>query len=334
MIPVSIVTGFLGSGKTTLIRRLLRDPGFARTAVIVNEWGEIGLDHELIASSDETLVALTTGCLCCRMRSDLVTTLLDLDQRRRSGEIPCYDRVLIETSGLADPAPILQGLMADDAVAEGHAIDTVLTLVDAELGAVALERHVEARRQAALADRLLLSKTDIAGRPEALLRRIASLNPGAVVLEAVKGEIAPEELFTGGNAVARAARLTALPIRVVDPFTGARHAGGIETITLERECPIPALALAMWLSALAEHCGSRLLRLKGLVGVAEQPGILAIVHVVQHVVSPPEWLSSRPSAHRSTRVVIIGQCIPRYFPVRLLDAIEEEVRDATVSDGK
>jgi G3E family GTPase len=329
MIPVSIVTGFLGSGKTTLIRRLLREPAFARTAVIVNEWGEIGLDHQLIASSDETLVALTTGCLCCRLRSDLVATLLDLDRRRRSGEIPGYDRVLIETSGLADPAPILQALMADDAVAEDHAIDTVLTLVDAQHGAAPLERHVEARRQAALADRLLLSKTDIAGRPEGLLSRIAALNP-----EAVKGEIGPQALFTGGDSAARAARLAALPAPAADPFTGNRHAGGIETITLERQHPIPALALAMWLTALSEHCGARLLRLKGLVEVAEQPGIPAIVHVVQHVVSPPEWLSRWPSADRSTRVVIIGESIPRYFPVRLLNAIEEEVREATMSDGR
>ena len=334
MIPVSIVTGFLGSGKTTLIRRLLREPGFARTAVIVNEWGEIGLDHELIASSDETLVALTTGCLCCRMRSDLVTTLLDLDRRRSDGEIPWYDRVLVETSGLADPAPILQALMADDAAAEGHAIDTVLTLVDAQHGTATLERRGEARRQAALADRLLLSKTDIAGRPEALMARLAALNPEAVVLEAVKGEIAPQALFTGGDPAARAARIAALPVPVADPFTRGRHAGNIETITLEREQPMPALALAMWLDALAEHCGSRLLRLKGLVAIDEVPDAPAIIHAVQHVVSPPDWLPAWPSAERRTRIVIIGESIPRYFPARLLGAIEEEVREATISDGR
>src|SRR5580698_131024 len=161
MIPVSIVTGFLGSGKTTLIGRVLRDPAFARTAVIVNEFGEIGLDHELIASSDETLLALTTGCLCCAVRSDLVATLLDLRTRREAGEI-AFDRVLIETSGLADPAPILHALMTDRDIARHHVIDGIVTVVDALHGVTALARHPEARRQVALADRLLLSKTDLA----------------------------------------------------------------------------------------------------------------------------------------------------------------------------
>src|SRR6478672_4845937 len=142
-IPVAIVTGFLGSGKTTLISRILRDPAFARTAVIVNEFGEIGLDHELIASSDETLLALTTGCLCCAVRSDLVGTLLDLQRRREAGEV-IYDRVLIETSGLADPAPILHALMTDRDVAQDHAIDGIVTVVDVLHGEATLERHAEA----------------------------------------------------------------------------------------------------------------------------------------------------------------------------------------------
>src|SRR5579863_777494 len=144
MIPVAIVTGFLGSGKTTLISRILRDPAFARTAVIVNEFGEIGLDHELIANSDETLLALTTGCLCCAVRSDLVATLLDLHRRS-----DVFDRVLIETSGLADPAPILHALMTDRDVAQHYTLGGVVTVVDALLGEATLDRHPEARRQVA-----------------------------------------------------------------------------------------------------------------------------------------------------------------------------------------
>jgi len=155
-----------------------------------------------------------------------------------------------------------------------------------------------------------------------------------VVLEAVKGEIAPQALFTGGDPAARAARIAALPVPVADPFTRGGHAGNIETITLEREQPMPALALAMWLDALAEHCGSRLLRLKGLVAIDEVPDAPAIIHAVQHVVSPPDWLPAWPSAERRTRIVIIGESIPRYFPARLLGAIEEEVREATISDGR
>ena len=196
MVPVSIVTGFLGSGKTTLIGRVLRDPAFARTAVIVNEFGEIGLDHELIASSDETLMALTTGCLCCAVRSDLVTTLLDLEQRRAAGAV-AFDRVLIETSGLADPAPILQALMTDPDLGRTHTLDTVLTVADALLGEATLDAHPEARRQAAFADALAISKTDLAGPADALRQRLAALNPGARMR--TTDALAPADLFAAAD---------------------------------------------------------------------------------------------------------------------------------------
>jgi G3E family GTPase len=332
LLPVSIVTGFLGSGKTTLIARLLRNPAFARTAVIVNEFGEIGLDHELIAASDEALLTLSTGCLCCAVRADLLATLLDLRARRDAGEI-FYDRVLIETSGLADPAPILQALMTDRDVARHHAIDTLLTLVDAQHGEATLDRHPEARRQVALADRLLLTKTDVAGEAGALGVRLAALNPGAPVLRAVAGDIAPDVLFTLADADARVVRLAG----VVDapmsssfpraPAPPASHSDGIATFSLTRDRPLPALALTLWLEALVEHCGERLLRLKGLVDVAEMPGRPALIHGVRHVFAPPDWLDRWPSNDRRTRVVFIGEGVPRYFPVRLLDAIEAEVVD-------
>ncbi len=315
MIPVSIVTGFLGSGKTTLIGRILRDPGFARIAVIVNEFGETGLDHSLIARSDETLLALTTGCLCCAVRNDLVTTLLDL--RERAGD--AYDRVLIETSGLADPAPILHTLMTDAAVTAAHALDTLLTLVDAVHGEATLARHVEARRQVALADALVLSKTDLREPPPALLAELAALNPG----------VAPGgvTLFSGADPVARAARMAALPDRPARSPFQARHTGGIESFVLQRDRPVPALALALLLEALTEHCGPRLLRVKGLVDVEEMPGQPALVHGVQHVFSPPAFLPRWPDADHTTRLVFIVQGVPRYFPVRLLEAIEAEVRE-------
>jgi G3E family GTPase len=318
MIPITIVTGFLGSGKTTLIGRLLRDPAFAQTAVIVNEFGEIGLDHELIATSDETLVALTTGCLCCCVRSDLVATVLELHRRRDLGEISAYERVLIETSGLADPAPILQGLMADRDVGQNHTIGTVLTLVDAVHGAATLARHVEARRQVALADRILVTKCDLVGMREPLKETIVALNPSVEVMSAVKGAIAPAMLF--GEAGARGGSAEA-------GFLSAVHSGGIESFTWEREYPVPALALALWLESLAEHCGAKLLRLKGLVEVEEMPGRPAVIHVVQHTISEPEWLDCWPSEDRDSRVVFICEAVPRHFPARLLAAIEEEVRE-------
>ncbi len=330
MIPVAIVTGFLGSGKTTFIGRVLRDPTFARTAVIVNEFGEIGLDHELIESSDETLLALTTGCLCCAVRSDLVATLLYLQRRRDAGEI-AYDRILIETSGLADPAPILHTLMTDRDVAERHAIDGVLALVDTLHGEPTLERHPEARRQVALADHLLLSKTDIAPPSAALQARLTRLNPGATLSNI--HAIAPSTLF-GGDDAARQERLETLPgAPARDPFARGRHSDGIETFTLIREQPIPAIALTLLLQALAEHCGARLLRVKGLVHIEEMPGQPAVIHGVQHVFAPPMFLDRWPSSDQRTRLVFITQGVPRHFASRLLDAIETEVREEMEEPG-
>jgi G3E family GTPase len=324
MIPVAIVTGFLGSGKTTLISRILRDADFARTAVIVNEFGEIGLDHELIASSDETVLALTTGCLCCAVRSDLVATLLDLGRRRATGEI-AYDRVLIETSGLADPAPILHALMTDRDIAQHHTIDGVVTVVDTLHGEATLGHHPEARRQVALADTLLLSKTDLADPAEALCARLRQLNPGAA--RHIAQDVVPATLFTGTAAATRFTALPDPPAR--NPFVRAQHSDGIETFVLQRDRAIPALALTLLLEALAEHCGARMLRLKGLVDIEEMPDRPAVIHGVQHVVSPPEFLDRWPSPDRSTRIVFIAQGVPRHFPSRLLDAIEHEVREET-----
>jgi G3E family GTPase len=319
-VAVSIVTGFLGSGKTTLIGRILRDPAFARTAVIVNEFGEIGLDHDLIAGSNETFLALTTGCLCCAVRSDLIETLLDLRQRAAG----LFDRVLIETSGLADPAPILHALMTDRAVCATHVIDTMVTVVDPVHGEATIDRYVEARRQVALADRLVFSKTDLAAPGELLHAKLFDLNPLAPRSDAA--ETNPASLFAGADPMARAARFGALPELVGgSPFS--RHSGGIETQSFRRGQPVPALALTLWLQALTEHCGDRLIRVKGLVAIEEMPGQPAVVHGVQHVFSPPEFLDRWPSDDHETRLVFITRDMPRHFPARLLDAIEEEVRD-------
>jgi G3E family GTPase len=322
MTPVSIVTGFLGSGKTTLIGRILRDPAFARTAVIVNEFGEIGLDHDLIASGTETFLTLTTGCLCCAVRSDLIETLLEL--RQSAGDL--FDRVLIETSGLADPAPILHALMTDKTVCATHVIDTMLTVVDPVHGEATLDRYPEARRQIAMADHLVFSKTDLTIPGESLLGRIGLLNPTALRSRAT--DMNPEFLFAGADPLARAARLGALPgPPTPSPFIRARHTDGIETESMRRAEPLPALALTLWLQALTEHCGDRLIRMKGLVAIQEMPGRPAVVHGVQHVFSPPEFLDRWPSEDTDTRLVFIFRDMPRHFPARLLAAIEEEVRD-------
>ncbi|WP_341895524.1 GTP-binding protein [Ferrovibrio terrae] len=199
-IPVSVITGFLGAGKSTLLNRLLRHADMGDTAVIVNEFGEIGLDHALIASSKEDTILLSSGCLCCTVRGDLVNTFRELTAKRDSGEVKPFKRVVIETTGLADPAPVLHTLMSDPVVAERCRLESVVTLVDAVNGSGTLDHHTEAVKQAAVADRLVLTKTDLA-EPKAvqqLRHRLQHLNPGAPVFTAIGGDIAPKQLFNAG----------------------------------------------------------------------------------------------------------------------------------------
>lgn len=199
-IPVSVITGFLGAGKSTLLNRLLRHPDMGDTAVIVNEFGEIGLDHALIASSKEDTILLSSGCLCCTVRGDLVNTFRDLTARRDAGEIKPFKRVVIETTGLADPAPVLHTLMSDPVVAERCRLESVVTLVDAVNGSGTLDHHTEAVKQAAVADRLVLTKVDLAEQKSVqhLRHRLQHLNPGAPIFTAIGGDIAPNQLFNAG----------------------------------------------------------------------------------------------------------------------------------------
>lgn len=199
-IPVSVITGFLGAGKSTLLNRLLRHPDMGETAVIVNEFGEIGLDHALIASSQEDTILLSSGCLCCTVRGDLVNTIRDLTTKRDRGEVKPFRRVVIETTGLADPAPVLHTLMSDPVVAERCRLESVVTLVDAVNGNSTLDHHQEAIKQAAVADRLVLTKVDLAepGAVQHLRHRLQHLNPGAPIFTAIGGDIAPKQIFNAG----------------------------------------------------------------------------------------------------------------------------------------
>jgi G3E family GTPase len=327
MIPISVVTGFLGSGKTTLIGRVLRDPAFARTAVIVNEFGEIGLDHDLITVSDDQILTLSTGCLCCAVQSDLASTLMQLHQRREVGSA-VFDRVLIETSGLADPVPVLQSLMTDPGVAATYQVPVVITLVDAVHGETTLQHHPEARHQVVLADKLLISKTDLQPIPEPLSTALAALNSSAARMTTLQAGAAV--MFDTVAIGALVERLTQgrLAQERRTPWRRPSHDSDIETFVLTRDLPMPALALTLLLQAVAEHCGSRLLRLKGLVAIEEMPGQPAVIHGVRHVVSSPDFLARWPSQDTSTRIVFITRFVPRHFISRLLDAIETEVRDA------
>ena len=203
-IPVSVLTGFLGSGKTTLLSRLVRDPAMAKAAVIINEFGEIGLDHLLVEKADENTVLMESGCLCCTMRSDIIETLRDLDSRRSRGEVPDFDRVVIETTGLADPAPILHTIMTDPLVAGRFCLAGVVATVDAVLGLQQLARHEESLKQAALADCLVITKADIAEPDEVatLQARLKQLNPGAEQVVSQSSGLDPSLFFSTGPYLA------------------------------------------------------------------------------------------------------------------------------------
>jgi G3E family GTPase len=339
VIGVLILTGFLGSGKTTLLRHLLRQPQFARTAVIINEFGEIGLDHELVEASDDSYIELATGCLCCKVRSDLVETLDDMLARRDRGTVPPFTRVVIETSGLADPAPILQTLMTDTSVAGRLGPAGVVTTVDAVNGAATLAREEISIKQVALADRLVLTKSDLAdAREPPLLDRLAGLNAAAPLLRAHHGRI-EARIFDAGSFDPRAKSLRAKSPRAksldVNSWLGGagkshahlhgRHHADIQTYAIVRDEPVRAVALTLFIEALAEHCGADLLRLKGIIAVRESPSRPAVIHGVQHVFHPPAWLARWPSADRRTRIVLITRGIRQQWVEVLLDALDAEV---------
>jgi len=319
-IPVSILTGFLGSGKTTLLSRLLRHPGMAKTAVVINEFGEIGLDHELLETSDETLVTLSSGCLCCKVRSDLALTLMDLAVRRARGEVPCFERLVIETSGLADPAPILHALAIDPALHEQYVAADVITTADALTGSSTLEHYPESLKQAARADRLVLTKSAVEGAEiEATVARLRKINPRAPLLRSVRGDVDPLLLF--GEAPRAGTREVTPALEGVHTHD---HSSGISSFTVVRGS-LHAATLALFLSVLAENCGSDLLRMKGIVSITEEPDRPAVIHGVQHVYHAPEWLERWPSEDRKTRMVFIGRNVRESWVRAVLELLEVEV---------
>ena len=318
-LPLSVITGFLGSGKTTLIRRLLASPEFARTAVIVNEFGDIALDHELIEASEEDLVELSTGCLCCAMRGDLAAAVQRLFAKRAAGA--SFERILLETTGLADPAPIVQSLLADAGLRARVTLERVIVTVDAATGDATLDAHDVSRKQAALADLLLITKSDLvpAGVAE-LAQRLQGLNREAGIVHSVNGDVAAATLFH-----ARSAHRIPIPA-ATHPHAHAHD--DITSVSLEREQPLHAVSLTLFLQALAEICGPDLLRVKGIVALAEHPDGPAVVHGVQHVFHPLRWLAGWPAGQRRTRLVLIGRRLRQGWVEALLASIEEEVRTA------
>src|SRR4029077_21172079 len=297
-IPVTVVTGFLGAGKTTLIRRFLESPQGQGTAVIVNEFGAVGIDDALVRDSAEETVLLGNGCVCCITRSDLQLALRRLLIDRERGLVPGFARIVIETSGLADPAPILQTFSTDRALGGEFHIDVLLAVVDAVSGETNLKTAAEARKQVILADRLVISKSDLAGAAqlELLIRHVQELNPRAAIDVAVAGALDPDQFI----APATAERSSFI--------AEAEHSDGIASFVLERQKPMQWPAFTRAMETLIALRGADLLRVKGILNVAGCQGPV-VVQYVQHLAHPPVELQLWPDQKRNSRIVFITRKI-------------------------
>ena len=314
----SILTGFLGCGKTTLLNRLVNHEAMANTAVIINEFGEVGLDHLLVETADEDIVVeMSSGCLCCTMRGDLVDTVQGLLARRDAGEIKAFDRIVIETTGLADPAPVLHVAMNHPYLVHRLRLEGVWTTVDAINGAATLDKFAEAVKQVAVADRIILTKTDMlddAQDADPLISRLKRLNPTATILNAAKGEAIPKALFgcglynpqTKSNDVAQWLREQALEdVHTHHPHDANRHDRYIKAFCITHDEAIKSNDFNLFIEVLLSTYGANLLRIKGIVKLTEQPDRPVVIHGVQHVFHPPAQLADWPDDDHRTRIVFI-----------------------------
>ena len=316
-IAVTVLTGFLGSGKTTVLNHLLDDPDLGQAAVLINEFGDVSIDHLLVEKIDESTVLLESGCVCCSVRSDLVEAMRGLIAKRADGRIPPFERLVIETTGLADPAPIVHTLMSDPIIAGQFRLDGLVTTVDGLLGFATLDNHNEAVKQAAIADRIIITKCDITDDLDALEARLKDLNPGATQIKAEHGIVAARDLIEAGlfdrEFVPHSERW--LGDEAIQEHRqghehehGHRHDKNIRTFVLTADGPIDFMAFQDWLETLLATQGANVLRMKGILEVKDVDRPIA-VHGVQHVFHPPAALPSWSGIEKRSRLVFITRSL-------------------------
>ncbi|MGO9420656.1 CobW family GTP-binding protein [Roseiarcus sp.] len=352
-IPVTLVTGFLGSGKTTFINAALRSPELAKSLVVVNEFGEVGLDHQLFAKSSDSVVVLENGCLCCTVRSDLVGTLNSMYHARQAAEIPTFDNVVIETSGLAEPGPVLQAFLSEPTLDGLYRVASVVTLVDAVNWAGTSEAHQESVRQVALADRIRITKLDMVtgdrqNSASRLRLELRQINPSAEIADVDWSSEEVARLLTSPGFDTADPEADPRPWLNVLAYQESAHdhdscghdhdhhehgqadhahashleGRGIENFVLTRESPLTREEAQFLLDGIAQNLGPGLLRVKGLVNIAEEPGRPAVIQGAQHLLHTMTWLDRWPDNDRQTRIVFITQNIPRDSLKDIIDLLD------------
>ncbi|MDH3740910.1 MAG: GTP-binding protein [Hyphomicrobiales bacterium] len=352
-IPVSILTGFLGAGKTTLLNKLLVDPAMAGMAVIINEFGEIGLDHLLVETADDNIFEMAAGCLCCTIRGDLVDTLIQLIEKRDAGDVMAFDRVVIETTGLADPAPVLHTLMNHPYLLQRFRLEGVITVVDAFNGPDTLDAHEEAVKQVAVADRIVLTKADLltglAGEDQLfdIIGRLRKLNPAARLLEVVR-DVSPERLFNAGLYDPKSKSPDVVRWLAADAYDVPeraargrrrrkhdhhdhhhdvnRHDDHIRAFSIANDKAISLWGFELFLELLRSYHGPNLLRVKGIVKLDDDENRPMVIHGVQHVFHPPARLDAWPDDDHRSRLVFITKDIERGELDKLFQAFTDPVR--------